>query len=62
MKWVGRVAQLGRRQMNIGGKTRRKKPLRRPRRRWMDNIKIDLREIGWGGSIWLRIGTSGRIL
>jgi hypothetical protein len=28
-------------------------------RRWVDNIKIDLREIGWAGSIWLRIGTSG---
>jgi hypothetical protein len=26
-----------------------KRPLGRPRRRWADNIKIDLREIGWGG-------------
>jgi hypothetical protein len=24
-------------------------PIGRPRRRWMDNIKMDLREIGWGG-------------
>jgi hypothetical protein len=34
-----------------------KRPLGRPRRRWVDNIKMDLREIGWIGLIWLRIGT-----
>jgi hypothetical protein len=28
----------------------------------VDNIKIDLREIGWDGMIWLRIGTSGGLL
>jgi hypothetical protein len=42
-----------------------KRPLRRPRRRWVDNIKMDLREIGWMGwigSIWLRIWTSGGLL
>jgi hypothetical protein len=31
------------------GKQEGKKPLGRPRRRWVDNIKIDLREIGWNG-------------
>jgi hypothetical protein len=36
--------------------------LGRPRRRWVDNVKIDLREIVWGGSIWLRIGTSVGLL
>jgi hypothetical protein len=36
-----------------------KKPLGRPRCRWEDNIRMDLREIGWTGLIWLRIGTSG---
>jgi hypothetical protein len=30
-----------------------KRPLGRPRRRWEDNIKIDLRETGWGGVDWL---------
>jgi hypothetical protein len=39
-----------------------KKPLGRPRHRWVDNIKMVLREIGWDGVwiglIWLRIGTS----
>jgi hypothetical protein len=42
-----------------------KRPLGRPRHRWVDNIKMDLREIGWDGmdwSIWLRIGTSGGLL
>jgi hypothetical protein len=31
------------------GKPERKRPLGRPRRKWVDNIKIDLREIGWDG-------------
>jgi hypothetical protein len=34
---------------NPGGK----RPLRRPRRRWVDNIKIDLREIGWDVVDWV---------
>jgi hypothetical protein len=38
-----------------------KRPLRRLRRRWVENIKVDLRQIGWDG-IWLRIGTSGVLL
>jgi hypothetical protein len=31
------------------GKPEGKRPLGRPRRRWMDNIKMDFREIGWSG-------------
>jgi hypothetical protein len=31
------------------GKLEGKSPLGRPRLRWVDNIKMDLREIGWGG-------------
>jgi hypothetical protein len=41
------------------GKREGKRPLERPRRRWEDGIKMDLREIGWGvwsGFTWLRIG------
>jgi hypothetical protein len=30
-----------------------KRPLGRPRRRWVDNIKMDLREIGWDGMDWM---------
>jgi hypothetical protein len=35
------------------GKSKRKRPLGRPRHRWEDNIKMDLREIGWGGMDWI---------
>jgi hypothetical protein len=35
------------------GKPERKRPLGRPRRRWVDNIKMDLRELGWGGMDWI---------
>jgi hypothetical protein len=46
------------------GKPEGKRPLGRPRRRWVNNIKMDLNRMGWYGldwigSIWLRIGTSG---
>jgi hypothetical protein len=34
------------------GKPEGKRPLGRPRRRWMDNIKMELREIGWSGMDW----------
>jgi hypothetical protein len=47
------------------GKPEGKRPLGRPRRRWVDNIKTDLEEIGCdgrAGSNWLRIGTSGGLL
>jgi hypothetical protein len=35
------------------GNTEGKRPLGRPRRRWVDNIKMDLRGIGWGGMDWI---------
>jgi hypothetical protein len=35
------------------GKPEGKKPLGRPRRSWEDNIRMDLREIGWGGMDWI---------
>ena len=43
------------------GKPEGKRPLGRPRRRWKDNIKMDLREGGKveTGRSWLRIGTDG---
>jgi hypothetical protein len=31
----------------------RKRPLGRPRRRWVENIKMDLGEVGWGGVDWI---------
>jgi hypothetical protein len=35
------------------GKLQGKRPLGRPRCRWVDNIQIDLIEIGWGGMDWI---------
>jgi hypothetical protein len=44
------------------GKHEGKRPLGRPRRRWEDNIEMDLQEVGygvWTGSSWLKKGTGG---
>jgi len=50
----------------LAGKHEGKRPLGRYRRKWEDNIKLDLQEVGWGGawtgSSWLRIGTGGGLL
>jgi hypothetical protein len=35
------------------GKPEEKRPLGRPRRTWEDNIRMDLREIGWSGTDWI---------
>jgi hypothetical protein len=37
------------------GKPEGKRPLGRPRRRWVDNIKMDLGEIGWNGMDWIEL-------
>jgi hypothetical protein len=37
------------------GKPEGKKPLGRPRCRWVNNIKVDLRDIGWGGIDWISL-------
>jgi hypothetical protein len=40
----------------FGGKPEGKKPLGRPRRRWEDGVRMDLREIGLGGGVdWIRL-------
>jgi hypothetical protein len=39
-----------------------KRPLGRPKRMWVDNIKMEVRETGWDGMDWIRIGTSGGFL
>jgi hypothetical protein len=47
------------------GNPEEKRPLGRPRRRWEDRIRTDLREIGlgvWIGFDWLRTGTGGGLL
>jgi hypothetical protein len=50
-RWVGHVARMGEKRnvyRILVGKPEGRRPLGRPRRRWADNIKIDLRErMGW---------------
>jgi hypothetical protein len=56
MRWAGHVARMGevRGAYNIFvGRPEGRRPLGRPRRRWKDNIKMDLREIGFGDVDWI---------
>jgi hypothetical protein len=56
IRYAGHVARMGakRNAYRISmGKPEGKRPLGRPRRRWVDNIKTDLREIGWDGMGWI---------
>jgi hypothetical protein len=49
--WAGHVACMGERRgayRALVGKPEGRRLLERPRRRWEDNIKMDLREVGWG--------------
>jgi hypothetical protein len=49
----------------VMGKPEGKEPLGKPRRRWVDNIRMDLGEVGWSNVdciSWLRIGTGGELL
>jgi hypothetical protein len=62
MRWAGHVARMreGRNVYRVSvGKPKGRRLLGRPRRRWEDEIKMDLKEVGWGvwsGFTWLRIG------
>ncbi|PNF39421.1 hypothetical protein B7P43_G12686 [Cryptotermes secundus] len=53
IRWAGHVARMGakRNANRILGK----KTLGRPRRMWVDNIKMGLREIGWDGMDWIHL-------
>jgi hypothetical protein len=56
MRWTEHVARVGKRRgayRVLVEKPERMRPLGRPRRRWEDNIKLDLREVGWGGTYWI---------
>jgi hypothetical protein len=51
--------------MVLVGKPKGKSPMGRPRRRWEDNTKLHIQEMGWGGwtrFIWFSTGTSGWLL
>jgi transcription termination factor 2 len=56
IRWAGHVARMGEKRNAyriLVGKQEGKRPLGRPRRRWVDNIKMDLREIRWDGMNWI---------
>jgi hypothetical protein len=56
MRWAGHVSRIGevRGAYNIlVGRPEGRRPLGRPRGRWEDNIKMDLREIGFGDVDWI---------
>jgi hypothetical protein len=58
MRWAGHVARMGKERKVykvLVGKPEGKRPLGRPRRRWEDGIRMDLREIDLGGGDWIRL-------
>jgi len=58
MRWAEHVARMGEdRSVHrvLVGKPEGKRPLRRPRRRWEDNIKMDIQEVGGGRGEWMEL-------
>ena len=58
MRWAGHVARMGEGRgvhRVLVGKPEGKRPLGRPRRRWEDNIKMDLQEMGGGCEDWMEL-------
>jgi len=58
MRWAGRVACMGERRgvfRVLVGKYEGKRPLGRPRRRWENNVKMDIQEVGCGGMDWIEL-------
>jgi hypothetical protein len=68
MMWAWRVIRMGEGRgayRILVERPEGRRPLGRHRRKWEDNIKMDLEEVGWGawtGLVWLRIGTGGGLL
>ena len=58
MRWAGHVARMGDKRgvhRVLVGKPEGKRPLGRPRRRWEDNIKMELQEVEFGGMDWIEL-------
>jgi hypothetical protein len=58
MRWALHEARMGEKRnayRDLVGKPEGKSPRGRPGRRWEDNIKMDLREIGWGSMDWINL-------
>ena len=62
MRWSGHAARMGERRgvyRVLMGRPEGKRPLGRPRRRWEDNIKVDLQEVGCGSMDWIDLAQDG---
>jgi hypothetical protein len=58
MRWAGHVVRLGEERgvySVLVGKPEEKRLLGRPRRRWENNVKMDLQEVGCGGMDWIEV-------
>ena len=58
MRWAGHAARMEERRgvyRILVGKPKEKRPLEIPRRRWEDNIKMNLQEVGCGGMDWIEL-------
>jgi hypothetical protein len=56
MRWARHLARMGQKRNAyrlLVGKLKGKRPLGRPRRRWLDNIRMDVVEVGWGDIDWI---------
>jgi hypothetical protein len=58
MRWTGHVTCMGEKMSSytiLVGKPEGRRPLRRPKHRLEVNVKMDFREIGWGGMDWIHL-------
>ena len=62
IKWVGHLARTGNRRGAYRfsvGRPEVRRPLRRPRGRWEDNVKMDFQDVGWGCMDWSDLAEVG---
>jgi hypothetical protein len=60
VRWAGHVARMGETRNAyrlLVGKPEGKRPLGRPRSRWLDNIRMDLGEVDWGDVDWIGLSS-----
>jgi hypothetical protein len=65
MRWAGHVARMGEKRNAyrlLVGNPEGKRPLRRPKGRCVDNVRMDLGEVGWGDVDWIGLAQNGRAL
>jgi hypothetical protein len=64
MRWAGHVARMGEKRNAyrlLVGKPEGRRPVGRPRRRWVINIRMDLVEVGWGDVDWIGLALDKEI-